>query len=298
MNRTIIQNNTLDKITNKLEFNEEGIAIIDLEGLVKIELKKIFAIQLRPKGKSETHFADYILRNIKGTTSGNFFSYAPAHDEIFAPEIPFEVMPGENTLELKVYPRTKPEDAKTFFYKFNIDGRIYKSGQAMFIMESYTKNYSDDFLDKMAKLALMFQSKVKKYEQILKFKFSITKDGITQNRYWDRWIEIAHKSEPINEHNTENSTSELSVLATISLFLIISLYVFLLLEIYVVGSIQIRFYFVRAGLCTSLGAVVLGILALLQRCFVKRPKWWLAIISIPLASVFFWIMCLINVIYF
>ena len=105
-------------------------------------------------------------------------------------------------------------------------------------------------------------------------------------------------NETKNELDGYSSTSKPSVLATISLFLITSLYVFLLLEMCVVGSMQIRESFHGAGVCISLGAIVLGIFALLQRCFVKRPNWWLAIISIPLASVFFWIMCLINVIYF
>ena len=103
-------------------------------------------------------------------------------------------------------------------------------------------------------------------------------------------------NETKNELDGYSSTSEPSVLATISLFLITSLYVFLLLEMCVVGSMQIREFFHSAGVCTSLGSIILGIFALLQRCFVKRRNWWLAIISIPLASVFFWIMCLINVI--
>ncbi|MDH4203265.1 MAG: hypothetical protein OEV87_10270 [Phycisphaerae bacterium] len=100
---------------------------------------------------------------------------------------------------------------------------------------------------------------------------------------------------PVQE---KKSTSAPSALATISLFLITSLYVFLLLEMCVVGSMKIRESFHGAGVCISFGAIVLGISALLQRCFVRRRKWWLAIISIPLASVFFWIMCLIDVIKF
>ena len=117
----------------------------------------------------------------------------------------------------------------------------------------------------------------------------------------DRTLEIKKipkniNNETKNELDGYSSTSELSVLASISLFFITSLYVFLLIEMCVVGSMQIRESFHGAGVCISLGSIILGIFALLQRCFVERRNWWLAIISIPLSSVFFWIMCLINVI--
>ena len=105
-------------------------------------------------------------------------------------------------------------------------------------------------------------------------------------------------NEAVNDLDGGNSASELSILASVSLFSITSMYIFLLLEICVVGSMQIREDFHGAGLCISLGSIVLGVFTLLQRCFIKRRKWWLAIISIPLASVFFWIMCLINVVEF
>ena len=137
MNNLFLESQKADK----LEFDREGKLRINLEELIRLELSRTRGLKLKPRGHSKSHLVGYSLVNWAGITKGSLFYFAPGLKAILASEVPFEIMPGFNLLELTVYSidNPNPEDKQSFFYRFQVDGRVYRNGRIIFIMEDYTK---------------------------------------------------------------------------------------------------------------------------------------------------------------
>ncbi len=188
---TLIQNTDELRAPIKLEFDERERIVLTIEDLVNLELVRTGRLKLNPKGYSRTHFADYQLENCTGIITGHFFYYAPGLGKIMASQIPFEIMPGSNRLEVIVYNINMPDDKRHFLYEFQVDGRVYQNGGPVFIMEDYAKNYSNDFLDRMSQLALMFESRVGNPKNISRIKLTTNRFGASEH-YDGSNVEIAH----------------------------------------------------------------------------------------------------------
>ncbi len=146
-----------------LVFDNRGKATITLEGIAEIRLERTWGLQIAGKnGSTKTHFVDYTLENMLGVQKGGFFSYAPAFHNIYESALNMAVMPGINRLGLAAYPMERPEEKKHFHYEFNIDGRLYETNGVTFVMEGFTKDFSNAFLDRMAELALLIEEKTRK----------------------------------------------------------------------------------------------------------------------------------------
>lgn len=200
------QETDLVKVVERLEFDGSGTIVISIEDILSIELQRLGGIQLGVdiygNSHSKTHFADYRLVNDFGTSEGRFFLWGSGINAIFPSGVPFEVMPGLNRLELLVYERENPEDKQPFFYEFEVDGRVYQSGDAVFIMEDHAKNYSDEFLDRMAQLSLLFESNLEESQSIKTFKLSSNQYGFSSLR--QGFIEIGC-AEQIDEGDIEST---------------------------------------------------------------------------------------------
>jgi len=185
-----------------LEFDRMGRAAINIGSIAFLELSRVWGIQLQPRGHSDAHFVDYRITNDLGTSEGQLFFYWQAQRRIANSEIPFDIAPGLNRLELIVYSMDHPEAKQPFFFQFNIGGRIYQAGDVKFILADYTGNYSDEFLDRMAQNISMLQSCVPGFHNTLTFKLQNSRYGISAIRNYLRnpFVEIAClEGQPENE---------------------------------------------------------------------------------------------------
>lgn len=176
-----------------LEFDRRGITAINIDDVVFISLSRIWGLQIQPGGHAKTHLVDYILTNELGTSQGQIFSYWEAQGKIFSCGVPFDIAPGVNQLELIVYDINNPESRQSLFFQFSIDGRIYRKGNAVFILADHTGSYSNEFLDRIAQNVSMLQSYVPGLHNILTFKLQDFRYGLSAVRKYLRkpYIEIA-----------------------------------------------------------------------------------------------------------
>ena len=146
------------------------------------------------------------ITNDLGTSEGQLFFYWEAQRRISTCETPFDIAPGLNRLELIAYDMNHPEAKQSFLFQFNISGRIYQAGDVKFILADHAGNYSDDFLDRMARNISMLQSSVSGLHNTLTFKLQNSKYSLSAVRNYLRnpFIEIACR-EGQSENETEST---------------------------------------------------------------------------------------------
>jgi hypothetical protein len=187
---------SVDQVVNRLEFDEEGNAGIDLEGILFLKFQRTRAIQLRLDALTsvdQVYDVDTHLINSAGLSKGR-----KSHDYSNLRSFEdFEMTPGTNRLEISLYEKNKPEVKKLFIYEFDIDGRIYANEHVTFIMEDGAKNHSNEFLDRMTQLAMSMESHL--VGSSLVFRLSSSQYGESaEARQEYGWIEVAS-----NEHLDE-----------------------------------------------------------------------------------------------